>query len=153
MAALLTRALYVRGRPAVAGGLVAAGWLIAAIVPLAVLPDDAGPRDTLLLLGVSSSCGMTVAAGGLFAAVRRTWGVKAFRGFGRTAAAALGAATCSAVVARRLGDSLSPHGLVGAALVAVLAAIVAVTLGAVLIWVADRESTQLTLTKLRRRPR
>ena len=50
MAALLTRALYVQGRPAVAGGLVAFGWLIAALVPLLFLQEDAGPRKTLELV-------------------------------------------------------------------------------------------------------
>jgi len=63
MAALLTRALYVQGRPAVAGALVALGWSIAALAPLLLLRQDAGPRNTLVVLGLASSFGMTVAAG------------------------------------------------------------------------------------------
>src|SRR5450759_1738585 len=122
MAALLTRALYVQGRPAVAGGLVALGWFIAAIVPLLVLQDDAGPRRTLLLLGLASSLGMTVAALGLFVAVRRTWGVKAFRGFGRSAVVACGAGLFSAAVGRGLAAVLHPQGLVGRAVVAAMVA-------------------------------
>jgi len=153
MAALLTRALYVRGRPAVAGALVAAGWLIAAIVPLVVLPDDAGPRATLLWLGLASTCGMTVAAAGLFVVVRHTWGTAALHGFGRSAAAALVAGALSSVVARRLAEALDPEGLLAGAVVALLVAVVAVALCAASLWVLDRESTRLVLDRLHRRSR
>jgi len=153
MAALLTRALYVQGRPAVAGGLVALGWSIAAIAPLILLQEDAGPRNTLLVLGLASSFGMTLAAVGLFVAVRRTWGATAFRGFGRTAAVALGAGVLSAILGRALAAVLDPDGLVAGALVAVLVAAVVVMLCAVVIWIGDRESARLALAKLTRRAR
>jgi putative peptidoglycan lipid II flippase len=153
MAALLTRALYVRGRPAVAGGLVALGWFIAAIVPLVMLQGDAGPRRTLLLLGLASSFGMTVAAVGLFVAARRTWGPKAFRGLSRSAGVALGAGALSAAMGRGLAAALHPDGLLAGGAVAVLVAIIVVTLCAVSIWIADRESARLALTKLTRRAR
>ena len=148
MAALLTRALYVQGRPAVAGGLVALGWFIAAIVPLLMLQDDAGPRRTLLLLGLASSLGMTVAAVGLFVAVRRAWGPKAFRGFGRSAGVALGASVLSAAGGRSLAAALHQEGLVAGAVVAALVAVVVVTFFAGVIWIGDRGSARLALAKL-----
>lgn len=153
MAALLTRALYVLGRPAVAGGLVALGWFIAALVPLLVLQPGAGPRNTLLLLGLASSFGMTVAAIGLFVAVRRAWGAEAFRGFGRSAVVALGAGVFSAIVGRALAAALHPDGLAGGALVAVLVAILVVALCALWIWIGDRQAARLALAKLRGRSR
>jgi putative peptidoglycan lipid II flippase len=148
MAALLTRALYVQGRPAVAGGLVAAGWFIAAIVPLLTLQEDAGPRETLLTLGLASSFGMTVAAVGLFVAVRRTWGARAFRGFARSAVVALGAGAFSAIVGRGLAAVLHPDELVAGAVLAVMVAAVVVALFACSIWVGDRDSARLALAKL-----
>jgi len=148
MAALLTRALYVQGRPAVAGGLVAAGWFIAALVPLLVLQPHAGPRSTLLALGLASSFGMTVAAVGLAVAVRRAWGASAFRGFGRSALVACGAGVLSAAVGRGLAAVLQPDGLAAGAGVAVLVAIVVTTLFAGSIWVGDRDSARLALAKL-----
>jgi putative peptidoglycan lipid II flippase len=153
LAALLTRALYVQGRPAVAGALVALGWLIAAIVPLALLHGDAGPRDTLQLLGLSSSLGMTVAAIGLVVAVHRAWGPQAFRGLGRTAAVALGSSALAAAVGHGLAGSLGPRGLAAGAATALLIAMVVVTLCAGSIWIGDRESARLVAAKLRRRTR
>jgi putative peptidoglycan lipid II flippase len=122
LAALLTRALYVQGRPAVAGGVVGLGWLIAAIVPLVVLHDEAGPRNTLQLLGFASSAGMTVAAIGLVVAVHRAWGPRTFRGLGRSAAVALGSGVVSAAVGRALAGTLHPQGVVAGASVALLVA-------------------------------
>lgn len=148
LAALLTRALYVQGRPAVAGALVAAGWLIAAIVPLVVLRPEAGPRSTLLALGLASSLGMTVAAVGLFVAVRRAWGGRAFRGFGRSALVAGGAAAVSAAAGRGLAGVLDAEGLVAGAVVATLVAVVVALVFAGVIWFGDRGSAQLALAKL-----
>ena len=153
LAALLTRALYVQGRPAVAGALVALGWLIAAIVPLALLHGDAGPRDTLQLLGLSSSLGMTVAAIGLVVAVHRAWGPQAFRGLGRTAAVAFGSSALAAAVGHGLAASLGPRGLAAGTATALLVAMVVVTLCAGSIWIGDRESARLVAAKLRRRAR
>jgi putative peptidoglycan lipid II flippase len=148
MAALLTRALYVQGRPAVAGGLVAAGWFIAALVPLLVLHPHAGPRSTLLALGLASSFGMTMAAVGLLVAVRRAWGTQAFRGFGRSAVVGLGAGAFSAAAGRGLAGAMNPAGLVAGAAVAVLVAIVVATVFAGGIWIGDRGSARLALARL-----
>ncbi len=153
LAALLTRALYVQGRPAVAGGVVALGWLVAAIVPLVVLSENAGPRNTLQSLGFASSFGMTVAAIGLIVAVHRAWGPQAFRGLGRTAVVALGAGVLSAAAGRAIAGALRPQGLAAGAAVALLVAIAVVTLCAVSIWIGDRESARLVLAKLPRRAR
>jgi len=153
MAALLTRALYVQGRPAVAGALVALGWSIAAVAPLLLLQQDAGPRNTLVALGLASSFGMTLAAVGLFVAVRRSWGSTAFRGFARSASVALVAAGISALLGRILAVALDPHGLVAGAVVAVLVAVAVVTLCAVAVWIGDRESARLVLSRLPARAR
>jgi putative peptidoglycan lipid II flippase len=153
MAALLTRALYVQGRPAVAGALVALGWFIAALLPLLLLQPGAGPRNTLLALGLASSVGMTVAAGGLFVAVRRAWGTAALVGFPRSAVVALGAGVLSAGVGRALAAVLQPAGLVGGAVVAVLVATLVLALCALGIWIGDRQAARLALAKLPWRPR
>jgi putative peptidoglycan lipid II flippase len=152
MAALLTRALYVQGRPAVGGGLVALGWFIAAVLPLLVLRDQVGPRSTLLALGLSSSLGMTVAAVGLFVAVRRSWGAQAFRGFGRSAPVACGAAVLSAGLGRVLAAGLQPEGLLAGAWVAVLVATVVAMVFVALIWVGDRDSARLAMARIARIP-
>ena len=153
LTALLTRALYVQGRPALAGGVVALGWLIAATLPLVMLRDNSGPRNTLQSLGFASSLGMTVAAIGLLIAVRRAWGPQAFTGLGRSAAVALGSGVLSAAAGRALAGSMRPSGLGSGAVVAVLVAIAVVTFCAVAIWIADRESARLVLHSLRRRAR
>ena len=153
LAALFTRALYVHGRPVVAGGVVALGWLIAAIVPLLVLHDGAGPRNTLQSLGLASSFGMTAAAIGLVVAVRRAWGPRAFWGFGRTAGVALGAGAVAATVGRVIAAWVHPEGLAAGAVVAVLVSVAVATLCAILIWVGDRESAQLVVATIRRRSR
>jgi putative peptidoglycan lipid II flippase len=84
VAALLTRALYVRGRPLYAALAVAAGWALAALVPLLLVPQDSGPRTTLGVLGVASTAGMTVTAVLLAVLVRRSWGPEALAGCART---------------------------------------------------------------------
>jgi putative peptidoglycan lipid II flippase len=150
LAALLTRALYVRGRPAVAGGVVGLGWLIAAIVPLVILQDDAGPRHTLQLLGFASSAGMTVAAIGLVVAVHRAWGPRTFSGLGRSAAVALGSGVFAAAVGRALAGRLHPQGVVAGASVALLVATVVAMVCVVSIWVGDRDSARLVAAKFRR---
>lgn len=111
IAALLTRALYVRGRPLYAALAVSAGWAIAALVPLLLVPPGSGPGITLGVLGVASTAGMTVSAVLLAMLVRRAWGQEALRGCGRTLkTVVVGVAVAIAVgdvVARFLGaDSL-----------------------------------------------
>ena len=149
--ALFTRALYARGRPGVAGGVSALGWLIAAAVPLVMLRDGTGPRETLQSLGLASSLGMTVAAIGLLVAVHRAWGSPVGRGLGRSAVVALGAGALSAAAGRVIAGSLHPHGLATAATVAALVAVSVLALYAVSIWIGDRESVRLVAAQFRRR--
>lgn len=103
VAALLTRALYVRGRPSLAAAAVAAGWAVAALVPLALLPEGSSAGATLGTLGVASSLGMTLSAVVLGMLVRRAWGRDATAGSGRT----LGAAVVAVAVALAVGDVVS----------------------------------------------
>ena len=103
VAALLTRALYVRGRPSLAAAAVAGGWAVAALVPLSLLPEGSGAGTTLGILGVASSLGMTLSAFALVMLVRQAWGAEATAGSGRT----LGAAVVAVAVALAAGDALS----------------------------------------------
>jgi putative peptidoglycan lipid II flippase len=103
VAALLTRALYVRGRPLHASLAVAAGWAVAALAPLALLPKGSSAGSTLGVLGVCSTLGMTLSAGVLVLLVRRSWGVEALAGSGRT----LGSAVVAVAVALAAGDAVA----------------------------------------------
>ena len=104
LTALLTRALYVRGRPTDAGLAAALGWSIAALLPLLLVGTGRGPATTLRGLGIASTLGMTVSGIALVLLVRRTWGPAATQGAGRTAGALVVAGR-----RRRRGD-LVTHG-------------------------------------------
>ena len=103
VAALLTRALYVRGRPVHAALAVAAGWAVAAIAPFALLPQGSSAGATLGVLGVCSSLGMTLSAVVLALLVGRSWGAEALQGSGRT----LGAAVVAVAVGLAVGDTVA----------------------------------------------
>jgi putative peptidoglycan lipid II flippase len=97
LAAVLSAALYVRGRPFVAGGAIAAAWLIAGGIPLVAVMPGATPVWTLVALGAATLVGLTVATLDLLAATSRAWGPRSLTGLGRTVfvgvlGAALGAA-------------------------------------------------------------
>lgn len=100
LVALLTRALYVRGRPSVAARWTAAGWLLAAAVPFVLTAGSATAGSTITALGVASSVGMTVAGTGLLAAVRRAWGTATTAGLTRTMAGAALAIPVAGVAGR-----------------------------------------------------
>ena len=152
VAALLTRALYVRGRPLLAGSAVAAGWLIAGSVPLALVPPGSSPARALTVLGVASSIGMTVAALDLVAATARSWGTEALSGLRRTTLVAAGSALLAAACGIFLTGVWTVDGLLPAALQAVVVALGAAALQAALVAVGDRETARSTLARLRRRP-
>lgn len=82
--ALLTRALYVRGRPLSAGLAVAVGWLVAVAVPAVALTSASGAQHTVLLLGAGWSVGMTLAATLLVLLAIRHWGSGLLRGWAET---------------------------------------------------------------------
>ncbi len=139
VAALLTRALYVRGRPLYAALAVAAGWAVAALLPVFALSSGSTAGATLGVLGVASSLGMTLSALLLAWLVRRAWGPEALAGSGRT----LGAAVVGVAVGLVVGDTVlrrldSGGGASGAVLdgVVVAVAVALVYLGVMML--ADR---------------
>ena len=71
--ALCTRALYAVGSPGRAAAAGAVGWAVAALVPLLLVPSGAGVQETLVLMAVGSSVGMTVAGLLLLLEVVRVW--------------------------------------------------------------------------------
>lgn len=112
LAALLTRALYAHGSARGAAVAVALGWLVAALVPIALLTPVRGASalHTLVVLGLASSAGMSLSALLQARRVRRDWGPDVLAGSLRLGVvAALGAL---AVLAVREGVALvwSPEG-------------------------------------------
>lgn len=138
IAAVLTRALYVRGRPLHAAVAVAGGWLVAGVLPLLWIPDGSDAATTLGLLGVSSTLGMTASAVALLALVHRQWGAATLRGTGRT----VGAAVVSAAVAIAAGDTVSRlmdgSGLLGSIVAGTVIAAVTMGVHLVVMSFADR---------------
>ncbi|GAA4121069.1 lipid II flippase MurJ [Knoellia locipacati] len=152
LTALLTRALYVKGRPLHAALAVAAGWLVA-MLPIAVVGPDQGPGATLRALGLASSLGMTLSGVLLCLLVRREWGEDATRGAARTT----GALVVAAAVALGVGD-LVTHGralddLVEVLVVGVAAGAAALVAGLVVLGWADREMMGDVLRRGRARRR
>ena len=140
VAALLTRALYVRGRPIHAALAVAAGWALAALLPLALIPEGSPAGTTLGILGVGSTIGMTVSAGVLALLVRSAWGAEAVQGAGRTLGAAIIAVAVGLAVGDTVARGLSPDSLwsaLGSGLVVGLVTLLAY-LGVMM--VADRKA-------------
>lgn len=113
--AVALRALYARGRALVAGGLMALGWLTAALIPVLALGPDAGAHRTLVTLGLASSLGMWVAAVGLLVRVASDWGRSSLAGLIRVLLLAL-AAVLLGLLVHRVGDGLWPEGTAAAVL-------------------------------------
>jgi putative peptidoglycan lipid II flippase len=153
VAALLTRALYVRGRPLHAALAVAAGWALAALVPIALVPEGSGAGTTLGVLGVASTLGMTVSAAVLALLVRKAWGGEAVRGAGRT----LGAAVVAVAVGLAVGDTaargLSPDSLWSALGSGLLVGLVTLVAYLGVMMVADRKAMQALRERGRSRRR
>ena len=164
-AALLTRALYVRGRPVAAALAVAGGWLVAGLVPALLLRGTGDAAGTLTALGWASSLGMSLAAVALLLGVRRAWGRPALAGSARTAAVgALGAVVGAAAgaVAVDAGAGLLGHsaggwlasavpagvGLPGAVLLGVVAAAVALVGFGLVVALLDRPAARSVLARL-----
>lgn len=118
LAALLTRALYAQGSARSAGGLVALGWLVAAIGPVVTLTaigiDDAG--STLVVLGLSSSVGMTLTGALLVRAVRRDWSAAVTSGWWRVGSAAILGAGLAVGLRELISLAWEPTGAAGAIL-------------------------------------
>jgi putative peptidoglycan lipid II flippase len=140
VAALLTRALYVRGRPIHAALAVAAGWALAALIPVALIPEGSAAGTTLGILGIGSTVGMTASAVVLALLVRGAWGPEAVAGAGRT----LGAAIVSVAVGLAVGDTvaraLSPDSLWAALGSGLLVGLVTMLAYLGVMMVADRKA-------------
>ena len=153
VAALLTRALYVRGRPLYAALAVAAGWAVTALGPIALLPEGSSAASTLGVLGVSSTVGMTLSAAVLALLVRQAWGPEALAGSGRT----LGTALVGVAVGFGVGDavarSMQPQGVVSSLAVGVAVAILTGLSYLLVMAVGDRRSVQALRERGRRRRR
>jgi putative peptidoglycan lipid II flippase len=153
VAALLTRALYVRGRPLHAAAAVGVGWLLAASLPFALLPAGAGAAATLRALGIGSSVGMTVSALLLAVLVSRAWGPEAVRGALRTTgvvvvgvavAAALGEAVAYAV---RVAAQVALGSLAGAVALGLLGGFVALLVFLGVAATGDRDTMRTALRR------
>nr|WP_255427577.1 lipid II flippase MurJ [Yimella sp. cx-51] len=145
LVALLSRALYVRGRALLAGGCVATGWLLAALIPLLLLGGVTGDSSrTLVVLGLASSIGMSVSALLLALMVRGAWPEarlgSAVRSWVRALLAATVAAVGGAGAAWLLGSATGS--LLTSALVAVAAAVVTVAIFGVIVRVIDKQAVQ-----------
>ncbi len=149
--ALLTRAVYVRGRPRTAGLAVAGGWLVAAVVPLVVLRDGAGATSTLRTLGWSSSAGMTLSALVLGLVVHRAWGGQALAGVTRACGAAVTGAVSGGLAGHLLAARVAGRGLWGAVGTGSLAAAIAVLVYVGVVLALDRSAARQSLAWLRRR--
>jgi putative peptidoglycan lipid II flippase len=146
LAALLTRALYVRGRPRTASLVMGAGWLLAIVIPLVATTGRPGTATTLRWIGVGSSVGMTIAALGLLVLVRWAWGPQAVARIPRTA----GVAVLAGVLAAGWGASArevfpAAQSATTAVLAGVVAAFVAAVAYGAWMWVLDRGGLRLLI--------
>jgi putative peptidoglycan lipid II flippase len=153
LVALLTRALYVRGRPLDAGTATALGWVVAAVPPLLFVGRDAGPAVTLWVLGVFSAIGMSVAGLGLVLLVRRTWGPAATEGALRTLGTVVVALAAEWVVGDLITHGRTFDSLGGTLLVGVGAGFAALITGVAVLGVGDRGMMQEVRARGRRRRR
>ncbi|MFC7489015.1 murein biosynthesis integral membrane protein MurJ [Knoellia sp. CPCC 206453] len=151
VAALLTRALYVRGRPIHAALAVAVGWVMAGLLPLATLPEGSDAGTTLGILGIASTCGMTVSAIALAFLVHRSWGATALAGSGRTAASAIVAVAVAIAVGDTVERVVTWDGLLGSLLAGLVVAVVTMGVHLAVMGVADREGMRALRDRGRRR--
>lgn len=136
--ALLTRALYVRGRPLDAAWAVCLGWAMAALVPLVLVGPDRGADTTLRMLGLTSTLGMTASALLLVVLVRRAWGDEVSRGLARTAGALVVALALALVVGDLVTRGRTYDGLLDAVLWGLLAGFAALVAGLMAVFYGDR---------------
>lgn len=124
----LSRVLYLVGRQRVAVLATATGWLVVAAgaVLLPLVTGAQSQSDVLMLLGLATTLGMTVAGAGLLAAVGRNLGAEAVRGVGRTLLVLVVGTAVGGALGAWLSARLLPPGasLVAALAVGLLAALV-----------------------------
>jgi putative peptidoglycan lipid II flippase len=153
LVALLTRALYVRGRPMDAAVATAVGWAIASVPPLLLVSPGDGPTVTLWTLGVWSAIGMSVAGAGLVLLVRRTWGPEATTGAARTTGTVVVALAVEAAVGDLVTHGRAMESLAAALGVGLAAGAVALAAGLVVLAVGDRAMVQEVRARGRARRR
>nr|WP_277626341.1 lipid II flippase MurJ [Arsenicicoccus piscis] len=146
LAALLSRALYVRGRPSAAARWALAGWGIAAALPFALPSGDA--TSAIVALGIGASVGMTVLGLGLLVSVRSGWGPAAVSGVGRSLLAGVCALVVAGVLGHQLGSWLAPSGVGAALVVGVTCAVVAAVVAVALLTVTDRAGIGALLARV-----
>lgn len=139
--ALLSRALYARGAAVAAGMAVGIGWLVAGVLPFALLHGvHLDSARTLVVLGLCSSLGMTAAAAALVALVRRDWPDLELATTIRSWVRAFLAGLLSALVGLGLGRLCAglTDTLAGATAVSVLVGLVAMATFVGAMWTIDR---------------
>ncbi|GAB7042239.1 MULTISPECIES: murein biosynthesis integral membrane protein MurJ [Catenuloplanes] len=145
--ALLSRALYARGRTAAVAGATAAGWAVVAFLA-AVLGAVTAPEHRVLVLGLAHTAGMLVLGALLLAAVRRTAGPAALAGLARTLPAGLAGAVAAGAAGYALAALTDPTPAPGfAVLQGMLCGFVGVAVFLGVAFVLDRDQ----VTKLARR--
>jgi putative peptidoglycan lipid II flippase len=150
LVALLSRALYAQGNARTPAAAVVAGWLVAIVADVGLAL--ALPASWIVAaIGIGTSIGVTVSAGWLLLALRRSAGPAALTGLMRATAAAtaggLAGAGCGTLLARALPETA----VVGDLLVIAGVAFVAVIVHAVLVAVIDRRTLRLLLDRGRLR--
>ena len=153
LTALLTRALYVRGRPMDAGIAAALGWAVAGLLPLLLIGTGQGAAATLRWLGLASTLGMTLSGVALVLLVRRTWGPDATRGSGRTSGALVVAAAVAVMVGSLVTHNRPMDDLAETLLVGLAAGFAALMAGVVTLAIGDREMMSQVLQRGRSRRR
>lgn len=151
--AVLTRALYVRGSAPAAGAAVAGGWLVAAVVPFALVGDQPTPEVTLRALGIGSTIGMTVAALTLGLLVRRAWGPPALAGVNRSAAVVVVAMSVALLVGDLVSRLVGGHGVWGALVSGIVGGSAAVVAGLAVVMIGDRDTVAAAIRRGRSRRR
>jgi putative peptidoglycan lipid II flippase len=149
LSAVLCAALYVRGRPFVAGGAVAAAWLIGGGIPLVAVMPGASPTWAVVVLGLAMVLGLLVATLDLLAATSRAWGPGALAGLGRTVVVGVVGALLGAAVGVAGGRWWSVEGAWANAGVAVVLAATGGLVTAGVVALADRELAGWFLGRLR----
>ncbi|WP_165368588.1 lipid II flippase MurJ [Serinicoccus sediminis] len=151
LVALLTRALYVVGRPRAAAAGAASGWVLAAVVGLAGAQTAAreGVTGVLVLLSAASSVGMLVSALVLAWSVRRAWGADALAGLPRALLVSLAGGVVGVLLAGLLPGA--PAGLAGAVGLGVVRGLLALAAVLGLVLLLDREAAAPIRDRLRRR--
>ncbi|MGL4743205.1 MAG: murein biosynthesis integral membrane protein MurJ [Dermatophilaceae bacterium] len=153
LVALLTRAIYIRGRPIHAAAVTAIGWGVAAVSPVAVVGSGQRPAVTLEALGVASSVGMTIAGLGLVLLVRSAWGAAATVGVVRTAGSLVVALAMAVVVGDLVTRGRPLNDLAEALAVGAAAGTAAMVTGVLVLAVGDRTTLAEALRRGRARRR